>query len=63
MYIGGGSYGKVDMYYNMRDEKICAVKYFLQKNTNSLTLRLQAMLNNEKPKKQYNKKHRKNELN
>lgn len=29
MYIGGGSYGKVDMYYNMREDKVVAVKYFV----------------------------------
>lgn len=32
MYIGGGSYGKVDLYYDIREDKVVAVKYFLQKN-------------------------------
>lgn len=36
MYIGGGSFGKVDMYYNMREDKICAVKYFIEKDINPL---------------------------
>lgn len=62
MYIGGGSYGKVDLYYDMREDKLVAVKYFLQKNLGGIAGKLNALFHNEKPKKTY-KKNKKEELN
>ena len=40
MHVGGGSYGKVDMYYDMREDKIVAVKYFLEENSGHMAKKL-----------------------
>lgn len=63
MYIGGGSYGKVDMYYNIRNDTICAVKYFIERNLLGLKSRIRNYINtiaepDKKEKKKYKTKNK-----